>query len=141
MVNTFLVIFLNHKVGSILNPIRKVSLLILPTTFWTTKYIYIYSTKKVKGNKINLDFIFNNFSMYRTGLRLIKINVKEYRKVDTNKFILLIYREEINVWLFRFFFFNFFVKKILKKNYLESKKKKKKKKGNTRISNVASCNF
>ena len=33
MVNTFLVIFLNKKIGSILNPIRKVSLSILPTTF------------------------------------------------------------------------------------------------------------
>ena len=33
MVNTFLVIFLNKKVGSILNSIRKVSLSILPTTF------------------------------------------------------------------------------------------------------------
>ena len=33
MVNNFLVIFLNQKVGSILNPIRKVSLSILPTTF------------------------------------------------------------------------------------------------------------
>ena len=33
MVNTFLVIFLNQKVGSILNPIRKISLSILPTTF------------------------------------------------------------------------------------------------------------
>jgi hypothetical protein len=33
MVNTLLVIFLNEKVGSILSPIRKVSLSILPTTF------------------------------------------------------------------------------------------------------------
>ena len=33
MVNTFLVIFLNQKVESILNPIRKVFLSILPTTF------------------------------------------------------------------------------------------------------------
>ena len=37
MVNTFLIIFLNQKVGSILNLIRKVSLSILPTTFLTTK--------------------------------------------------------------------------------------------------------
>ena len=29
------------------------------------------STKKVKGIKINLDFIFNNFPMHRTGLRLV----------------------------------------------------------------------
>ena len=45
MVNTFFVIFLNQKVGSILNPIRKVFLSILPTTFWTTK------KKKKKLNK------------------------------------------------------------------------------------------
>jgi hypothetical protein len=29
------------------------------------------STKEVKGIKINLDFIFNNFPVYRTGLRLV----------------------------------------------------------------------
>ena len=33
IINTFLVIFLNKKVGSILNPIRKIYLSILPTTF------------------------------------------------------------------------------------------------------------
>ena len=33
MVNTFLVIFLSQKEGFILNPIRKVSLSILPTIF------------------------------------------------------------------------------------------------------------
>ena len=37
MVNTFLIIFLNQKVGSILNFIRKISLSILPTIFSTTK--------------------------------------------------------------------------------------------------------
>ena len=37
MVNIFLVIFLNKKVGFILNSNRKVSLSILPTTFLTTK--------------------------------------------------------------------------------------------------------
>ena len=47
MVNTFLVIFLNQKVGSILNPIRKVSLSILPTTFGTTK-------RKIKNKKTYL---------------------------------------------------------------------------------------
>ena len=51
MVNTFLVIFLNQKVGFILNTIRKVSLSILPTTFWTKKKKK-KSMKKVKG--INL---------------------------------------------------------------------------------------
>ena len=30
-----------------------------------------YLTKKVKRIKINLDFIFNNFSVHRTGLRLV----------------------------------------------------------------------
>ena len=29
------------------------------------------STKEVKGIKINLDFIFNNFPVHRTGLRLV----------------------------------------------------------------------
>ena len=67
MVNTFLVIFWNQKVESILNPIRKISLSILPITFWTTQK----KKKKVKGIKINLDFIFNNFPVHRTGLRLI----------------------------------------------------------------------
>jgi hypothetical protein len=38
MVNTFLVIFLYQKVGFILNPIRKISLSILPTTFLLPKY-------------------------------------------------------------------------------------------------------
>jgi hypothetical protein len=37
MVNTFLVIFLNQKVGSILNLIHKVSLSILLITFLTKK--------------------------------------------------------------------------------------------------------
>ena len=37
MVNTFLIIFLNQKVGSIRNLTRKVSLSILPTIFSTTK--------------------------------------------------------------------------------------------------------
>ena len=46
IINTFLVIFLNKKVGSILNPIRKVSLLILPTTFWT-----IIKKKKKKNQQ------------------------------------------------------------------------------------------
>ena len=69
MVNTFLIIFLNQKVRSILNLIRKVSLLILPTIFSTTKK----KKKKinVKGIKINLDFILNNFSVHCTGLRLV----------------------------------------------------------------------
>ena len=51
MVNTFLVIFLNKKVGSILNPIRKVSLLILPTTFRTAKKKKKKKNKKTKKNK------------------------------------------------------------------------------------------
>ena len=73
MVNTFLVIFLNKKVESILNPIRKVSLSILPTTFKKKKP---YSTKKVKGIKINVDFIFNNFPVHRTGLRLVEDEIE-----------------------------------------------------------------
>ena len=77
MVNIFLVIFLNQKVGSILNLIRKVSLSILPTTFWTTKKKK-KSTNKVKGIKINLDFIFNNFPMHCTGLRLVDMNINRH---------------------------------------------------------------
>ena len=46
MVSTFLVIFLNQKIGYILNPICKVSLPILPTTFWTTKKIKKNQQKK-----------------------------------------------------------------------------------------------
>ena len=61
MINIFLVIFLKQKVGFIFNPIRKVSLSILLTTFWTTK------------KKNNLDFIFNNFPVHRTDLWLIYI--------------------------------------------------------------------
>ena len=71
MVNTFLIIFLNQKVGSILNLIRKVSLSILPTIFSTTKRKKKKSTKDVKGIKINLDFILNNFPVHCTGLRLV----------------------------------------------------------------------
>jgi hypothetical protein len=71
MVNTFLIIFLNQKVGSILNLIRKVSLSILPTIFSTTKKKKNKSTKDVKGIKINLDFILNNFPVHCTGLRLV----------------------------------------------------------------------
>jgi hypothetical protein len=33
------------------------------------------STKEVKGIKINLDFIFNNFPVHRTGLRLVYIYI------------------------------------------------------------------
>ena len=53
--------------------IRKISFSILPTTFWTTKKKKknAYSTKEVKGIKIYLDLIFNNFSMHHTGLRLV----------------------------------------------------------------------
>ena len=75
MVNTFLVIFLNQNVGSILNPIYKISLSILSTTFWTTKQKKKNSTKKVKGIKINLNFIFNNLS-----LRLVYIYIYIYEK-------------------------------------------------------------
>ena len=70
----FLNYFSNQKVGSILNPIRKISLSILLTTFQTTKKKRkknTYSTKKVKGIKINLHLIFNNFHMYCMSLRLV----------------------------------------------------------------------
>ena len=67
MVNTFLVFFLNQKVEFILNPIHKISLSILHFELKKKQN----STKKVKGIKINLDFIFNNFPVHRTGLRLV----------------------------------------------------------------------
>ena len=40
------------------------------TTNWFIAKPYP-STKEVKGIKINLDFIFNNFPVHRTGLRLV----------------------------------------------------------------------
>jgi hypothetical protein len=74
---TLLVIFFNQKVGSILNPIRKASLSIWPTTFRTIKKEKnTYSTKEVKGIKINLDLIFNNFPLHCTDLRLVILIVK-----------------------------------------------------------------
>ena len=79
MVNTFLVIFLNQKVRSILNPICKVFLSILPIIFWTKKKKKKKSTKEVKGIKINLDFIFNNFPVHRTGLGLVFIKHNSYQ--------------------------------------------------------------
>ena len=82
MINTFLAIFLNQKVGSILNPIHKVSLSILPTSFWTKKKKN-NSTKEVKWIKINLDFIFNNFLVHRTGLRQVISKIKEFLKKIT----------------------------------------------------------
>jgi hypothetical protein len=33
--------------------------------------------KKVKGIKINLDFLFNNFPVHRTGLRLVYIKAED----------------------------------------------------------------
>ena len=75
MVNTFLVIFLNQKVRSILNLIRKVSLSILPIIFWTKKKKN--STKEVKGIKINLDFILNNFPVHHTGLGLVECILRQ----------------------------------------------------------------
>ena len=78
MINIFLVIFLNKKVWSILNPIRKVSLFILSTTFWTKKKKNTYWTKEVKGIKINLKFIFNNFPVHRTGLRLVDKIIRNF---------------------------------------------------------------
>ena len=51
MVNTFSVIFLNQKVRFILNLNHKVSLSILPTTFWTTKKEKTKTKKKQKNKK------------------------------------------------------------------------------------------
>ena len=55
--------------------IRKVFLSIKFRT--TQKKKNTYSTKEVKKKiKINLDFIFNNFFVYRTGLRLVVIYIQ-----------------------------------------------------------------
>ena len=43
-----------------------------------------YSTKEVKGIKINLDFIFNNFPVHRTGLRLV---IYKGQGLATNQFV------------------------------------------------------
>ena len=95
MVDTFLVIFLNQKVGFILNPILKVFLSILPTTFWTTKKKkkqtnkQTYTTKEVKRIKINLDFILNNFPMHHIGLRLVYIKACNWKVNKKRKYRLL----------------------------------------------------
>ena len=63
MVNTFIVIFLNQKVGSIINLIRKSLYRSCLQHFeLLKKKKFNPSTKEVKGIKINLDFIFNNFN-------------------------------------------------------------------------------
>jgi hypothetical protein len=74
MVNTFLVIFLNQKVGPILNLIRKISFIDLAYNIlnYKKKKKKKKSTKKVKRIKINLDFIFKNFPVQRTGSQLVK---------------------------------------------------------------------
>ena len=100
MVNTFLVIFLNQKVGSILNLIRKVYLLILPITFWTTKkIIIIIIQQKSKRIKINLNFIFNNFPMHRTGLRLVILdnNATEYTFSCCDTCIKLTWQDRLDI--------------------------------------------
>jgi ABC-type histidine transport system ATPase subunit len=47
-----------------------------------------YSMKKVKGIKINLDFIFNNFPVHHTGLRLVNnyIRANTHILVKQSKF-------------------------------------------------------
>ena len=78
MINTFLIIFLNQKVVSILNLICKVFLSILPTIFSTTKKKK--KSKDVKRIKINLDFIFKNFPVHCTGLRLVLYNSRRHER-------------------------------------------------------------
>jgi hypothetical protein len=82
MINTFLVYFLNKKVGSILNPIRKVSLSIFEFNF--------YSTIK-HSIKILTHHIFFNiriyYSIYKTQSKLMS-HTKIYS----------IYKHNINIF-------------------------------------------
>jgi hypothetical protein len=48
------------------------------------------STKEVKGIKINLDFIFNNFPVHCTGLRLVVNIIVSRRCIYNYIYILLI---------------------------------------------------
>jgi hypothetical protein len=66
IINTFLVIFLNQKVGSILNPIRKVSLLIFEFKFY---YIIKFSIR------ILTHYILFNIRIYYCRYKIIIINV------------------------------------------------------------------
>ena len=79
MINTFLVIFLNQKVRSILNLIRKISFIDLAyniSSYKKEKKTHIQQTE-IKGIKINLDLIFNYFPVHRTGLQLVSINSED----------------------------------------------------------------
>ena len=62
----------------------------------------IYSTKEIKGIKINLTFIFNNFSVHRTGLRLVHVSVSKSNPVLPNPrdFFIKIFVIKKHVWLF-----------------------------------------
>jgi hypothetical protein len=82
MINTFLVIFLNQKVGSILNPICKVSLLIFEFKFYS---IIKHSIRILKHH-----IFFNKriyYSLYKTQSYLIS-NTKIYS----------IYKHNINIF-------------------------------------------
>ena len=52
------------------------------TNWFVTKHCP--STKEVKGIKINLDFIFNNFPVHRTSLRLVYIYSCSLNLIYTN---------------------------------------------------------
>ena len=68
----FLVIFFNKKVRSILNLIHKIFFINFAYNISNyKKEKNTYLTKRSKRIKINLDLIFNYFSVHRTGLRLL----------------------------------------------------------------------
>jgi hypothetical protein len=77
MINTFLFIFLNQKVGSILNPIRKVSLLIFEFKFYSIRILthHIFFNKRIY------------YSIYKTQSYLMS-NTKIYS----------IYKHNINIF-------------------------------------------
>jgi hypothetical protein len=67
MINTFLVIFLNQKVGSILNPIRKVSLSIFEFKFYSIiKHSFRILTHHIFFNKKIY------YSIYKTQSLILK---------------------------------------------------------------------
>ena len=53
------------------------------------------STKEVKRIKINIDFIFNNFPVHRTGLRLVSVNYGRQTLEGKNRLLQIMIDETI----------------------------------------------
>ena len=84
MINTFLVIFLNKKVVSILNPIRKVSLSIFDFKFYS---IFKHSIRILTHNMFFNKRIY--YSIYKTQSYLMS-NTKIYSIYKHNMYLLII---------------------------------------------------